>query len=172
MRWISALTCEPDVRPEGRVQPDGTATTEAGSSLWLLRAGGPWGRARGLLRMPGLIDRADEVPTETQPTALWLGRTPQVHTLGMRQPIGVVTADIARRGPSGRRPCALRVRRVDVLAPGELGRWCWSAPITIELHPGCIERFGLMAGTHLNLEWGRPARSTAPRNTASQTVVP
>ena len=159
MSWTSASTCNPGGRPEGRgqpdgpVRPDGSATTASGSTLWLVRAGGPWGRARGLLAQPDLI--ADD----TFPTALWLGRTPQVHTFGMGGPIAVVTADAARRGARRGRPCALRVRRVDVLDPNKLGRWSWDAPFTLELHPLAADRLGLTAGSPLDLEWGRSSGS-------------
>ena len=155
MSWSSASTSEAGPPPEGSVKRHGTATTATGSSLRLVRAGGPWGRARGLLRLPGLIG------DDEQPTALWLGRTPQVHTFGMTQPLAVVTADVTRRGTRRGRPCALRVRRVDVLDPGRLGRWRWSAPFTLELHPGSAVRLGLTAGSPLDVAWGRSRGSVA-----------
>lgn len=148
--WTSASTCEP-----GIVAHDGLATTEAGRPLHLVRAGGWWGRARGLLRLPGLID-------DEPPVALWLGRTPQVHTFGMAEPIAVATAEITRHGRHRGRPCALRLRRVDVLTPGRLGPWSWGAPATFELHPEAARRLGLGPGSALTIEWGCAGAARRP----------
>ncbi|MBK6310754.1 MAG: hypothetical protein KBF84_07360 [Candidatus Microthrix sp.] len=146
MSWSFASTCE-------RVA--GVAITATGAHLLLRRAGGPWGRARGLLALPGLLNDVEV------PTALWLGRTPQVHTFGMDGPIAVVTAGVTRRGARRGRPCGLRVRGVDVLNPGKVGRWSWAAPCTLELHPLAADRLGLAPGSPLDIEWGCPSGSAA-----------
>lgn len=161
MLWTSASTSE------GRVPADGTATTESGSSLLVRVAGGWWGRARGLHALPGLLGADGEPPADDSsisqsPTALWLGRTPQVHTWGMTQPIAVVIAEATRPGRRRGRPNEIRVRGVEVLIPGRLGRWSWPPPITLELHPAAVERLGLAVGSALNLDWGSPGRRVAP----------
>ncbi len=110
--------------------------------------------------MPGLLVDG-EAPASRCPTALWLGRTPQVHTFAMAGPIAVVTADATRQGPRRGRPGALRVRCVDVLWPSKIGPWAWGAPFTLELDPEAAERLGLASGSSLDVEWCQPAGSAA-----------
>ena len=156
MSWSFASTSEPSNPVATDERPDGMATTEAGQALMLRRAGGPWGRARGLFAQPALLD-----PDEP-PRALWLGRTPQVHTRGMSQPVALVTAEVTRRGSRRGRPGELRVGRVDVIQPGMLGRWSWPPPVTLELHPAAADRLGLATGSTLAVSWRDSPEPEAP----------
>ena len=168
MSWSSASTSRPTAPPGGGcpdvARPDGVVTTELGASLLFRRAGGPVGRARGLHAHPCLLgcdDADDDDPVGDHPAALWLGRTPQVHTFGMASPIAVLTAGVTRRGTTRGRPGALRVRRVELLSPGRVGRWSWPPPVTLELHPGVADRLKLAEGSLLDVHWGAPNQTGA-----------
>ena len=172
MSWSSASTSRQTVPPGGGcpdvARPGGVVTTELGTSLLFRRAGGPVGRARGLHAHPGLLgcddaggDDEDEDPVGDLPAALWLGRTPQVHTVGLASPIAVLTAGVTHRGTTRGRPGALRVQRVELLSPGRVGRWSWPPPVTLELHPSVPDRLKLAEGSLLDVHWGVPNNTGA-----------
>ena len=141
MSWSSASTSE-QVRPV-----DAEAVLPDGSTLGIVVAGGPLVRARGVRAVPDVLDG-----DLSEPTALWLGRTPQVHTLGMTRPVAVATGVVSARDGHGR-PTALRIGGVRQLKPGRLGPWHWSWPVTVELHPEVARRSGLVGGSEVSLTW-------------------
>ena len=91
-------------------------------------ASGARQRARGLLGRDGLDG------------ALWLPRTRAVHTLGMRFAIDVAYCD----GEG-------KVLEIVTMRPWRLGRPRLRARSVVEAQAGCLQRWGVAAGTTLEV---------------------
>ena len=91
-------------------------------------ASGARQRARGLLGRDGLDG------------ALWLPRTRAVHTLGMRFAIDVAYCDAEGK-----------VLEIVTMRPWRLGRPRLRARSVVEAEAGCLQRWGVTAGTTLEV---------------------
>lgn len=96
-------------------------------------AGGPGGRAKGLLGRDGL-DRVE---------GLWISPCRQVHTFGMRFPIDVVFLDRDSKV----------LHTVEGMRSGRMSRWVWRAAGALELASGVLADHGLVVGDVV--EWDR-----------------